>query len=103
MCCVRAVTCWRALPTPRSTFFDQDLASRTGHLEVRHRLPYADTVRPADEPLEFGHTLEEQIGGQIAAGFAITGMYEDVNRGSDSNPLDKYMPTFIATRALKPR
>jgi SAM-dependent methyltransferase len=87
---------------PAFYIFDQDLARHTGRLEVRHPLPYADAVRPADEPLEFGHTLEDQIGGQIAAGFVITGMYEDVNRAGDGNPLDKYMPTFIATRGLKP-
>jgi SAM-dependent methyltransferase len=82
--------------------FDQDLAERTGRLDVIHSLPYADAVRPADQPLEFGHTLEAQIGGQIAAGFSIIGMYEDTNREHDSHPLNKYMPTFIATRALKP-
>lgn len=48
--------------------------------------------------IEFGHTLESQIGGQIEAGFAITGFYED-NAGGDL--LDKYIDTFIATRAIK--
>jgi hypothetical protein len=28
-------------------------------------------------------------------------MYEDFHMGGDSNILNKYMPTFIATRALK--
>jgi hypothetical protein len=54
-----------------------------------------------DEPLEFSHTLEEQIGGQIAAGLSITGMYEDFHLGGNDNPLNRYMPSFIATRALK--
>lgn len=44
--------------------------------------------------IEFGHTLESQI----EAGFAITGFYED-NAGGDL--LDKYIDTFIATRAIK--
>ncbi|WP_242864717.1 hypothetical protein [Clostridium botulinum] len=48
--------------------------------------------------IEFGHTLESQIGGQIEVGFAITGFYED-NAGGDL--LDKYIDTFIATRAIK--
>lgn len=86
---------------PAFYIFDQDLADRTGRLEVKNSLPYADGARSPDEPLEFSHTLEEQIGGQIAAGFSIIGMYEDGNRAGDSNPLNKYMPTFIATRALK--
>jgi SAM-dependent methyltransferase len=86
---------------PAFYIFDHDLAERTGRLEVTFSLPYADAARPADQPLEFGHTLEAQIGGQLAAGFSIIGMYEDTNRGHDMHPLNKYMPTFIATRALK--
>ena len=68
---------------------------------MKHPLPYSDGSRGASEPMEFSHSLELQIGGQIAAGFAIIGMYEDVHRGGDSNVLNKYMPMFIATRALK--
>jgi SAM-dependent methyltransferase len=86
---------------PALYIFDQEVAERTGRLEVTHSLPYSDAARPADEPLEFSHTLEEQIGGQTAAGFAIIGMYEDGNRTGDSHPLNKFMPTFLATRALK--
>jgi SAM-dependent methyltransferase len=86
---------------PAVFIFDQDIADRTGRLEVTHALPYADTARPADEPLAFSHTLEAQIGGQIAAGFSIIGMYEDHDRPGGGNPLGQYMPTFIATRALK--
>jgi hypothetical protein len=86
---------------PAVFIFDQDLVDRTGRLEVKHSLPYSDTARPADEPLAFSHTLEAQIGGQIAAGFSIIGMYEDVDRAGDKDQLSNYMPTFIATRALK--
>jgi SAM-dependent methyltransferase len=86
---------------PAFYIFDHDLAERTGRLEVVHSLPYSDAARPADQPLEFSHTLETQIGGQIAAGFSIIGMYEDGNRASDIHPLNKFMPTFIATRAVK--
>ena len=52
-----------------------------------------------NEPLEFGHSLEDQIGGQIEAGFSIHGFFEDNNGGQD--PLDMYISTYIATRALK--
>jgi hypothetical protein len=45
---------------------------------------------------------EAQIGGQIAAGFAITGMYEDIDTSEDGYALNRFMPTFIATRAVKP-
>ena len=83
-----------------------------GRLEVRHSIPYSDlanldeaernrTILDKHEPLEFGHTLEDQIGGQTDAGFAITGLYEDRYDDSESDPLSKYLPTLIATRAVK--
>ena len=85
-------------------------ATQRGELVVRHSLPYSDLTSLTDaerqpfidagEPLSFGHTLDDQIGGQLAAGFVLTGFYEDY--WSDSEPLSRYMPTFIATRALKP-
>lgn len=86
---------------PAFYIFDHEIAERTGRLEVAYALPYADATRPADQPLEFSHTLEAQIGGQTEAGFSLIGMYEDGNRSGDTHPLNRYMPTFIATRALK--
>src|SRR5215204_4428424 len=93
---------------PAVYIFDLRLADRTGEVRVRYQLPYADLRSLSEErlrrqieggePLEFGHTLEDQIGGQIAAGFVITGFYED--RHSD-DPIAAYMPTLIATRATK--
>ncbi|HEX8336787.1 MAG TPA: class I SAM-dependent methyltransferase [Pyrinomonadaceae bacterium] len=82
-----------------------------GHerLEVRYRLPFSDLehLAPAErerllaagEPFEFGHTLEDQIGGQLDAGFQLTGLYEDRHRRM---PVAEFMPTYVATRALKP-
>jgi SAM-dependent methyltransferase len=88
--------------------FDSQLADE-GILQVRHKLPYSDLASPTPEerqrymddlqPLEFGHTLEDQIGGQIDAGFVITGFYEDSWPGV---AIDAYMPTYIVTRAVKP-
>ncbi len=49
-------------------------------------------------PLEFGHSLESQIGGQIKAGLGINGFYEDI---SNYEQLDPYIKTFIATLAVK--
>jgi len=76
---------------------------------VRYSLPYSDTADLDEgerrrlvergEPLEFGHTLEDQIGGQIDAGFLISGFYEDRHR---DDPIAAYMPTFVATRAIEP-
>lgn len=97
---------------PALYLFDLDLAERTGVLQVKHRLPYSDLdslsikerQRYAEEgtPLEFSHTLEDQIGGQIDVGFAITGFYEDADRDEEWDVLGRYMHTFMATRALKP-
>jgi len=50
-----------------------------------------------NEPAYFVHTLDDQIGGQIGAGFAITGFFED-DRGPDSDDvLAKFIKTYIAT------
>jgi SAM-dependent methyltransferase len=94
---------------PAVYIFDLELADRSGELRVRYALPYADATSLSEEevrqqvergePLEFSHTLEDQIGGQIDAGFLIAGFYEDRHR---DDPIAAHMPTFIATRAIKP-
>lgn len=79
-------------------------------LVVRHKIPYSDLrdlsdeerrelITDHDEPLCFGHSLEDLIGGQLTAGFIITGFYEDSSGGSDL--LDPYISTSFATRAVK--
>lgn len=92
---------------PVEYIFDLELAEK-GIFEVKHKLPYSDLTsiteeererRYKDEPVEFAHLLEDQIGGQLEAGFYLTGFYED---GREGNPINEIMPTFIATRALKP-
>jgi hypothetical protein len=90
-------------------FIFDDSRAEQGDLVVRHSIPYADiTSLTADEcqryieknePLVFGHSLEDQIGGQLDAGFALAGFYED---RSLKHPLSKFLPPFIATRAIKP-
>ena len=73
---------------------------------VENTIPYADFEHTDNEKLMeivkndgyiWSHTLEEQIQGQIAAGFAIVGFYED----SGSSALDKFMCTSMATKAVK--
>jgi hypothetical protein len=51
---------------------------------------------------EFSHTLEDQIGGQLDVGFVLTGFFEDSYGQEVNDALTNYMPTFIATRAIKP-
>lgn len=82
-----------------------------GNLVVRHKIPYSDfTDLDLDEreklvadgePLGFGHSLADQIGGQLAAGFVLSGMYED-NQPQGEDPLSEYIDLFIATRATRP-
>jgi len=97
---------------PAAYLFDYELAGRVGTLQVKYALPYSDEESLDDGekaryfeggvPFEFSHTLDDQIGGQIDAGFVIAGFYEDgwpSDAGGDA--LSKYMPSFITTRALK--
>lgn len=99
------------ISNPVMYIFDYEPTKR-GELVVRHSLPYSDIGSlPEDErkrlfgddPVEFGHTLDDQIGGQLRAGFALTGFFEDYWEDAEGETiLAKYMPTFIATRAVKP-
>lgn len=76
-------------------------------------LPYSDlealppdrleTLRSSGEPLVFGQTLEVLLGGQIEAGFALTGFYEDeADPHSEDAPLERYFRTYFATRGTVP-
>jgi SAM-dependent methyltransferase len=98
---------------PAIHLFDYDLADRTGILQVKYALPYSDLTSLTEEkrqrrvidegfPLEFSHTLEDQIGGQLDVGFLIAGFYEDSYSEEEEDILADYMHTFIATRAIKP-
>ena len=92
--------------------FMLDLArERDGMVELKYKAPFKSTehaddpeiikLRAAGEPMDFGHTLEDQIGGQTDAGFEITGMFED-GWGAERSPLFALMNCYIATRARKP-
>lgn len=93
---------------PVQYIFDRLLADK-GVFEVKYQLPYSDTTSlspeehaeafGADSPLEFSHTLEDQIDGQLKAGFLLTHLYESKRRG---DPLAEIFPSYIVTRAWKP-
>lgn len=95
---------------PAMYLFDFDLIESQNILKVVHKIPYSDTESLSSEEklyyikeklaYEFSHTLEDQIGGQIEAGFMITGFYED-RFPPEEDLLSKYMAVFIATRGLK--
>ena len=96
---------------PLVFLFDGAEAEATGELVARHALPYSDlhSLPPEllrakmerGELLEWSHSLEAQIGGQLEAGFVLTGLYED-RWFDDSWRLSNLAPIAIATRARKP-
>jgi len=48
----------------------------------------------------FGHSLVDQIGGQIEAGFGIDGFLEH-GQPVARFVMDRFVPTFVATLATK--
>jgi len=84
-----------------------DKAEKTKECVIENTIPYSDLkslsntkkIEYAEKmiPFEFGHSLTDQINGQIEAGFIISGFYED--KGEDL--LDEFTNTFIATKAEK--
>lgn len=93
---------------PDVFIFDADASENRDELIVRHALPYSDlTHLTPDErerlwgpgaPIEYSHSLTEQIGGQLAAGFVITRFRE---RPHHVGPTAQYMPGYFATGARK--
>jgi SAM-dependent methyltransferase len=81
-----------------------------GIIRPKYTLPYADLkdldqkqiTKKVDnnEAFVFGHTLSDLIGGQLRAGFSICDFIEDMQ----PHPrflIDRYLPTFLATKAKK--
>lgn len=76
-------------------------------MRIVNRLPFnplknedqMEQLRSDDAGVQFSHSLEEQIGGQLEAGFRLTNLYEDTNGEGRLHELN--IPTFVATRAVK--
>jgi SAM-dependent methyltransferase len=49
--------------------------------------------------IQFSHTIEEQVGGQLQAGFILTDIYQDTNGTGKLHEFN--VPSFYATRTLK--
>lgn len=89
--------------------FDRALIDAEGIFQLKYRLPYSDATDISPEerarlygpnaPYEFSHTLEDQIGGQLEAGFVLTGFFE---ARRDDETSSRHFPHYIATRAVKP-
>ena len=52
-----------------------------------------------DAGVQFSHTLEEQINGQLEAGFTLLSLYEDTNGEGRLHEMN--IPTYIAMRSVK--
>lgn len=92
---------------PDIYLFDVAALDGRGEFIVRHRIPH-NTLELSEEdrlaaygdgPIEYSHTLAEQIGGQLAAGFVVTGFAEAPHHASVTAA---FMPGYFATRAVKP-
>lgn len=76
--------------------------------KIVHSLPFDPLKNPdqmaelqkEDSGVQFSHTMEEQIGGQLEAGLILTHLYEDTNGQGFLH--EHQIPAFIATRAVKP-
>jgi len=96
---------------PMDYLFDFDLADKKGQMRVRYKLPYSDVGSLSKRklaqrmregwPLEYSHSLEDQIGGQCDSGFHITALFEDRYPPEAKDVISDHMPTFLATRAVK--
>jgi hypothetical protein len=79
-----------------------------GILQVAHALPYSDltsltaqersTRFHPEDPIEFGHTLEQTLGGLMSSGFSLDGLLED---RAEDDPLAPYMASYYAVGALR--
>jgi len=82
--------------------FDED-----DPLKVIHKLPYnplkdSELYKKCIDGnwgITFSHTLEQQIGGQLRAGFVLSDLYTD---GDNQGGVADFMSTCMATRAVKP-
>ena len=57
-------------------------------------------LEDTDCGMQFSHTLEEQIGGQLEAGLVLTHLFSDTN--GEGRLHEMGIETYIATRAIKP-
>jgi SAM-dependent methyltransferase len=91
---------------PDLFIFDIEALDTREEFVVRRRIPFSTADLPEDErrriygdgPIEYSHTLTEQIGGQLAAGFTLTHLVEAPHH---ADATAQYMPGYFATRAIK--
>ena len=93
-------------------FIFEDSLLYNGQLTVRYPIPHSDLDHLSDprvekrivqeqDVLEFGHSLTDQIDGQLRCGFKLTSLFEDRYIGEEDDPISNFIDSFIATRAVK--
>jgi len=97
---------------PTFYLFDHEAIESGAPIQVTYPLPFNDTDHSTPEQLEaritegaaveFSHSLDDQIGAQLDAGFVLQGFYED-RWDSAATALNDFMPTSMATLAVKPQ
>lgn len=78
-------------------------------LVVENPLPYnplkdarvKKLLEEEDGGMQFSHPFEEQIGGQMQAGFIVTHLFDDYDNEEGSR-LNDFTPSYYASRAVKP-
>jgi SAM-dependent methyltransferase len=93
---------------PDVYIFDVHALDQRGELVIAHSVPFSTLDLSAaerarvfgDGPIEYSHTMTEQIGGQLVAGFVLTHFVE-ARHHADATA--RIMPGYYATRAVKPR
>jgi hypothetical protein len=92
---------------PDLFIFDIEALDNQSEFLVRHRIPHSTVDLPeaerlaayGDGPLLYSHTMTEQVGGQLAAGFRLTHFAEAPHHADATG---QYMPGYYATRAQRP-
>ena len=93
---------------PDFLVLDHDGLDAAGEVVVRYQVPFSDLNQLDPEglerrmrenvPLEWGHSLSDQVGGQLDAGFVLTSL-DEAWFHDESFP--KHFPAYYATRAVK--
>ena len=65
-----------------------------------HNEEQMKTLIEDDCGIQFSHTIEEQIGGQLKAGLRLIDLFEDTNE--EGRLHDLHIPSFVATLSIKP-
>ena len=81
-------------------------------LKIVNKLPYNPllmsekkqkrNLKDNSGTVQFSHTIEEQVGGQLKADLRLTHLYEDRDRPGAAAAISDYIPLYAATRAVKP-